>query len=203
VIDPKNFYSAFRQAFQPVVRWLARAGLTPNTVTAVGMALNLAATPFIALGHFWWAAGIFVLASICDMLDGSLARYSGTASAFGAFLDSTTDRLSEGVTLIALGVYYSRTERLPELVAVFIFLIASYLVSYERARAEALGIECKLGLMARPERIVVLVTGFVLSRWYVLTIAVYALAVLTSWTVVQRVLHVRRQLRDKGETQAP
>jgi CDP-diacylglycerol--glycerol-3-phosphate 3-phosphatidyltransferase len=180
---------------------MAKAGLTPNMVTAAGIGLNLAATPLIALGHFWWAAVIFVAASICDLLDGSLARFSGTESAFGAFLDSTTDRVSEGVTLTALGVYYARTDRLPELVAVFVFLMASYLVSYERSRAEALGIDCKVGLMSRPERIVVLTTGFVFARWYVLSVAVYLLAVLTTFTVLQRILHVRRQLdRSHGAT---
>jgi CDP-diacylglycerol--glycerol-3-phosphate 3-phosphatidyltransferase len=178
---------------------LAKWGVTPNMVTSAGIGLNLAATPFIALGHFWWAAVIFVAASLCDLLDGSLARFSGKESAFGAFLDSTMDRVSEGVTLIALGVYYARTDRLPELVAVFIFLMASYLVSYERARAEALGLDCKVGLMSRPERIVVLTTGFVFARWYVLSVAVYLLAVLTTFTVLQRILHVRRQLlRDEG-----
>ena len=194
MIDPKNVYSAFRRGFQPVVGALARWGVTPNMVTGAGIGLNLAATPFIALGHFWWSAVIFVAASICDMLDGSLARLTGKESAFGAFLDSTMDRVSEGVTLIALGVYYERTHHLPELIAVFIFLMASYLVSYERARAEALGLDCKVGLMSRPERIIVLTTGFVLARWYVLSVAVYLLAVLTTFTVLQRILHVRRQL---------
>jgi CDP-diacylglycerol--glycerol-3-phosphate 3-phosphatidyltransferase len=197
VKDPKNFYSAFRRGFQPVVGSMAKAGLTPNMVTAAGIGLNLAATPLIVLGHFWWAAAIFVAASICDLLDGSLARFSGTESAFGAFLDSTMDRVSEGVTLIALGVYYARMDRLPELVAVFVFLMASYLVSYERARAEALGLDCKVGLMSRPERIVVLTAGFIFAQWYVLSVAVYVLAVLTTFTVLQRILHVRRQL-DRG-----
>ena len=197
--DPKNVYSTFRRGFQPFVGSLAKWGVTPNMVTAAGIGLNLAATPLIALGHFWWAAAIFVAASICDLLDGSLARFSGKESAFGAFLDSTMDRVSEGVTLIALGVYYARTDHLPELVAVFIFLMASYLVSYERARAEALGLDCKVGLMSRPERIIVLTTGFVFAQWYVLSVAVYLLAVLTTFTVLQRILHVRRQLlREEG-----
>ena len=193
--DAKGFYTAVRQGLQPLVRGLARAGLTPNVVTALGMALNLAATPFIVLGHFWWAAGLFVTASICDLLDGSLARYTGKESPFGAFIDSTTDRLSEGVTLTALGVYFARADKLPELIGVFVVLMASYLVSYERARAEALGLECKVGLMSRPERIIVLTTGFIFAQWYVLSVAVYVLAALTTFTVLQRVFHVRRQLR--------
>ena len=201
--DAKGLYTAVRQGLQPVVRWLARLGLTPNGVTAFGMALNLAATPFIALGHFWWAAGLFVAASVCDLLDGSLARHTGKESAFGAFIDSTTDRLSEGVTLTALGVYFARTGgKLPELVGVFVVLMASYLVSYERARAEALGLECKVGLMSRPERIIVLTTGFIFAQyWYILSGAVYLLAALTAFTVLQRVFYVRRQLR--AGTDAP
>lgn len=193
--DARGFYTAVRQGLQPVVRWLARVGLTPNGVTALGMALNLAATPFIALGHFWWAAGLFVAASVCDLLDGSLARHTGKESPFGAFIDSTTDRVSEGVTLTALGVYFARLDKLPELVGVFVVLMASYLVSYERARAEALGLECKVGLMSRPERIIVLTTGFIFARWYVLSVAVYVLAALSTFTVLQRILYVRRQLR--------
>ena len=195
MIDPKNFYSAVRRAFQPLTRGLAEHGVTPNMLTMVGIALNLGAAALIVLGDFYWAAGVFVVASFCDMLDGSVARYAGKESAFGAFLDSTTDRISEGIILAGLGLYFARVHHYGELAAIFVFLIASFLVSYTRARAEALGLECKVGLMSRPERIIVLTTGFIFHRWYVLTIAVYALAVLTSFTVVQRVLHVRRQLR--------
>lgn len=199
MIDPKSFYSAVRRFFSPVTRGLARSGVTPNMLTVTGITLNLAATPLIVTGRFYWAAGVFVAASLCDLLDGAVARFSGKASPFGAFLDSTIDRVSEGITLTALGVYFARVYKLPELAAVFVFLVASFLVSYTRARAEALGLECKVGLMSRPERIVVLTAGFLFARWQVLSVAVYALAALTSFTVLQRVLHVRRQLRPGRE----
>jgi len=195
VIDPKNFYSSVRQSFQPITRGLAGRGVTPNMLTMTGITLNLVAAALIVLGCFYWAAGVFVVASLCDLLDGAVARYAGKESAFGAFLDSTTDRISEGITLAALGLYFARVQGYGELAAIFVFLIASFLVSYTRARAEALGLQCKVGLMSRPERIIVLTVGFVFHRWYVLSIVLYALAVLTSHTVLQRVLHVRRQLR--------
>lgn len=198
MIDPKHVYSAFRGAFQPLTRSLAAHGVTPNMLTVAGIVLNIAAAALIVMGRFYWAAGVFVAASICDMLDGSVARHAGLETPFGAFLDSTVDRISEGIILSGLGLYFAWNGQYWELVAVFVFLIASFLVSYTRARAEALGLQCKVGLMSRPERIIVLVVGLLFHRWYVLSIAVFAVAFLTSFTVLQRILYVRRQLLRAG-----
>ncbi len=183
-----------RRAAVPAAVVIARGHVTPNKLTAAGLLLNVAATPLIVTGHFLWALFIYILASVCDLLDGAVARITDQETAFGAFLDSTTDRVAEGITLGAVAIYYARGDRFWTVAAVFVVMLSSFLVSYTRARAEALGLECKVGLMSRPERIVVLGAGFAFARWHVMTIVVWALAVLTTGTVVQRVLHVRRGL---------
>ncbi len=197
--DPKHFYSAVRRAFGPITRGLAGGGITPNMLTVTGIVLNLIAGALIVLGYLYWAAGVFIVASFCDMLDGSVARWAGKESAFGAFLDSTVDRIAEGITLTALGLYFYRSGHPYELTAVFVFLVSSFLVSYTRARAEALGLECTVGLMSRPERIIALSAGLILHRWHVLSVVVFAVAFLTSFTVLQRILYVRRHLRRPPE----
>lgn len=186
--------SGAKRAAQPAAALIARGHVTPNKLTVIGLLLNVATTPFIVSGHFYWALAIYTLASICDLLDGAVARLTNSVTRFGAFLDSTTDRVAEGITLGAVAVYFARGNHFWELAAVFVVMLSSFLVSYTRARAEALGLECKVGLMSRPERIVVLGAGFAFAQFHVLTVVVYLLAVLTTGTVVERVLHVRRQL---------
>jgi CDP-diacylglycerol--glycerol-3-phosphate 3-phosphatidyltransferase len=186
--------SGAKRAAQPAAALIARGHVTPNKLTVIGLLLNVATTPFIVSGHFYWALAIYALASICDLLDGAVARLTNSVTRFGAFLDSTTDRVAEGITLGAVAVYFARGNHFWELAAVFVVMLSSFLVSYTRARAEALGLECKVGLMSRPERIVVLGAGFAFAQFHVLTVVVYLLAVLTTGTVVERVLHVRRQL---------
>jgi CDP-diacylglycerol--glycerol-3-phosphate 3-phosphatidyltransferase len=191
------YVNGFRRAFAPVASWLVNGRVTPNRLTVAGLALNFASAPLIASGHFIWALVVFLLASFCDILDGAVARLAQQMTPFGAFLDSTSDRLAEGVTLGALGIYYARHDNFAAVAALFVALTASFLVSYTRARAEALGLDCKVGLMSRVERVFVLCVGMFLAHWWVsvLTVVVYALAVMTSFTVVQRILHVRRQMR--------
>ncbi len=189
-----------RRGFFKLGVLLARLGLTADMMTLLGLALQVAAVPLIISGHFVWAAIIFVLAAICDALDGAVARAGVGPTRAGAFLDSTTDRISELVVSGALAYYFAREGRWPELVATLVALGSAFMVSYSRARAEALGVECKVGLMSRPERIVVLGVGFLFAGWHIwdvslLTIAVWMLAVLTPLTVAHRMLHVMRKLR--------
>jgi CDP-diacylglycerol--glycerol-3-phosphate 3-phosphatidyltransferase len=132
------------------------------------------------------------------MLDGTLARLSKMVTPFGAFLDSTLDRASEGVVLAAVAYRLAAEGREIDAGLVVVALLGSFLVSYTRARAEALGLECKVGLMSRPERVVLLAIGLFFD---VLPFVVYILAALTTFTVVQRVLHTHRQLR--GSTPLP
>ena len=148
---------------------------------------------------YWLAAFVFVVGSLLDILDGALARAGGKTTPFGAFLDSTTDRVSEGFMLTAIAYVFARHGN-PIFVAVAMAAVAgSFLVSYTRARAEALGLRGDVGIGSRAERVVVITAGLVLAPWGVLAWAIALLAV-TAWiTVVQRVLHVRKQLLEASK----
>lgn len=186
-----------RKAVVPIANTLALSHVTPNKLTLAGLLLSFATTPLIISGHFAWAAVVMLIASGFDMLDGAVARVSAKVTPFGAFLDSTSDRLAEGIVLAAVGIWYAREGDLVMLAVVFIVTTCSFLVSYTRARAEAVGLDCKVGFASRPERVVGLAIGFVFARWWghiVLDAMLLLLAVLTTMTVVERVLHVRRQI---------
>jgi len=181
-----------------------RLGATPNTVTVIGFLLVAAAVPLIVLEHWMWAFAVFTVGSLSDLLDGSLARASGKASRFGAFLDSTLDRTAEGIVLGAIGIVFARDGRWVALGAAFVALTASFLISYTRARAEGLGIDSNRGgLMSRPERLFLLAAGFFFQTWVdrFLEVIILMLAVLSVLTVIQRVFHVWKVLR--GDTTAP
>jgi len=179
---------------------LARTRITPNALTAAGVTLCGAASVLVLFENrheilfYWLAAVLFVAGSVLDILDGALARAGGKTTPFGAFLDSTTDRVSEGFMLTAIAFVFARHGR-DVFVAVAMAAVAgSFLVSYTRARAEALGLRGDVGIGSRAERVVVITAGLVLAPWGVLPWAIAFLA-LTAWlTVVQRVLHVRKQL---------
>jgi CDP-diacylglycerol--glycerol-3-phosphate 3-phosphatidyltransferase len=191
----KDHYTAIvRRGVAPVAERLVNGRVTPNMLTVAGLVLTLAAAPFVVTGHTAIGAVVFLVGSTTDMLDGAVARLGKQVTAFGAFLDSTSDRLAEGVILGAIGLLYARQDHLGRVALVFAVLIASFLVSYTRARAEALGLQCKVGLMSRPERIVLLFIGLLFASFVVLDVVLVVMAVLTWWTVVTRILHVRKQL---------
>jgi CDP-diacylglycerol--glycerol-3-phosphate 3-phosphatidyltransferase len=155
--------------------------------------------------RFFFLAGVaFVIGSIMDTLDGRYSRMSGKGTPFGAFLDSTLDRIEEGVVLLAIAAYFATRGDEAVVAAVVAAVLGSFTVSYTRARAEALGVACKVGLATRPVRVVILSAGLVfakgasLGHFELLAPAVYALAGLTVFTVVQRIWHVRRELRRLG-----
>jgi CDP-diacylglycerol--glycerol-3-phosphate 3-phosphatidyltransferase len=183
---------------------LARTRITPNALTASGVTLCLAASVLVLFERrdpilfYWLAAVVFVAGSLLDILDGALARAGGKTTPFGAYLDSTTDRISEGFMLTALAYLLARHHH-PIFVAVVMAAVAgSFLVSYTRAKAEALGLRGDVGIGSRAERVVVITAALVLAPWGVLPWALVLLAC-TAWiTVAQRVLHVRTQLK-KGE----
>jgi phosphatidylinositol phosphate synthase len=179
---------------------LARTGVTPNVLTATGVSLCLAAAvlvPFENRGKllfFWLAAGIFVVGSLLDILDGALARVGGKTTPFGAFIDSTTDRVGEGAMLAAIALVFARHGREWAVVLAVAAVVGSFLVSYTRARAEALGLRGDVGLGSRAERVVLITAGLIFAPWGGLPWAIAVLAA-TAWlTVVQRILHVRTQL---------
>jgi CDP-diacylglycerol--glycerol-3-phosphate 3-phosphatidyltransferase len=182
------------------VTGLTRTRVTPNALTASGVLLCAVAS-VLALFEgrneilfFWLAALLFVVGSLLDVLDGALARAGGKTTPFGAFLDSTTDRISEGFMLTAIA-YVLAVHHDPVFVAVAVLAVAgSFLVSYTRAKAEALGLRGDVGIGSRAERVVVITAGLVLAPWGVLPWSLVLLAC-TAWiTVGQRVLYVRKQL---------
>jgi CDP-diacylglycerol--glycerol-3-phosphate 3-phosphatidyltransferase len=183
---------------------LARTRVTPNALTAAGVSLCIAASVLVffedrgELTFFWLGALTFVAGSILDILDGALARTSGKGTPFGAFLDSTTDRVSEAFMLGAIALVFARHGQTVALAVTMAAITGSFLVSYTRARAEALGLRGNVGIGSRAERVVVITAGLVLAPWGVLPWAIAFLAA-TAWiTVAQRILHVRTQLLSGG-----
>ncbi|MBV8430794.1 MAG: CDP-alcohol phosphatidyltransferase family protein [Solirubrobacterales bacterium] len=180
---------------------LIESRLTPNAISLTGFALNLAAAGLVVARLFFLAGVAFIVGSIMDTLDGRYSRMSGKGTPFGAFLDSTLDRLEEGIVLIAVGAYFASRHDQVAVAAVVAAVLFSLMVSYTRARAEALGVDCKVGLATRPVRVVILSAGLVfaqgasLGHFYLLAPAVYVLAALTFITTGQRIWHVRSQLR--------
>lgn len=176
-----------------IAQWLERTGITPNALTLIGFALTLVVAAVLAMGQLLVGGLLLIAAALFDTLDGALARRAGLTTVFGAFFDSTMDRYSEAVTLIALIYYYSAQ---PDgRIAVLLLaatLVGSLMVSYTRARAEGLGIECKEGFFQRTERIVVLIIGLV-TGWMLPVLAI--LAVLTNVTAVQRIVSVYQKTK--------
>jgi CDP-diacylglycerol---glycerol-3-phosphate 3-phosphatidyltransferase len=180
---------------------LIESRLTPNAISLTGFALNVVAAVLV-LDHLFFLGGVaFIVGSIMDTLDGRYARTSGKGTPFGAFLDSTLDRMEEGIVLTAVAVYFSQRGMDFAVGATVVAVLASLMVSYTRARAEALGVACKVGIATRPVRVVILAAGLVFAKgaglgdFELLAPAVYVLAALSVITVFQRIFHVRAELR--------
>jgi CDP-diacylglycerol--glycerol-3-phosphate 3-phosphatidyltransferase len=186
-----------RQLASRSVRVLRDSRVTPNQLTALGFSLNLVAAVLIYQEAYIAAAAVFLVGSIIDILDGALARSRGQATIFGAFIDSTTDRISEGAILCATTLVFARHGDTWPVAAVFVALVSSFLVSYTRARAEALGLDGKAGLMGRAERVVLLAAILAAAPWGALPYGIALLAVLASATVAQRIFSVHRQLAER------
>lgn len=186
---------------QVVRNRLIESRLTPNAISLTGLALCLVAAALVFDERYFLGGLAFILGSICDTLDGRYSRMSGKGTTFGAFLDSTLDRMEEGIVLTAVAFQFSRAGNDAAVAAVVVAVLASLMVSYTRARAEALGVECKVGIADRPVRVVILSVGLVLAKGAsvvdveLLEPAVWVLAGLSVVTVVQRIAHVRRELR--------
>jgi CDP-diacylglycerol---glycerol-3-phosphate 3-phosphatidyltransferase len=179
---------------------LIESRLTPNAISLTGMILCVAAAVLI-FNDEWFLGGLaFVIGSVCDTLDGRYSRMSGKGTSFGAFLDSTLDRMEEGIVLTAVAFQFSQDGNDAAVAAVVIAVLASLMVSYTRARAEALGVECKVGIADRAVRVVILSVGLILARGAgifdveLIEPAVWVLAGLSVITVGQRIFHVRREL---------
>jgi CDP-diacylglycerol--glycerol-3-phosphate 3-phosphatidyltransferase len=179
---------------------LIESRLTPNAISLTGLAGNVVAAVLVTQRLFFLAGVAFILGSVMDTLDGRYSRMSGKGTPFGAFLDSTLDRIEEGIVLTAVAAYFSERGEDLAVAAVVVAVLASLMVSYTRARAEALGVECKVGIANRAVRVVILSAGLVFAKGAgiadveLLAPAVYVLAGLSTITVFQRIFHVRREL---------
>jgi CDP-diacylglycerol--glycerol-3-phosphate 3-phosphatidyltransferase len=182
-----------RQVLEPLTRTLQRLHVTPNQITIFGALVNVGAACLVVRGDYTAAGIVFLLGSCLDMLDGALARLARMVTPFGAFFDSTLDRAVEGALLAAIAYRFSLDGQNVTVGITVLALLGSLLVSYTRARAEALGLECKVGLASRAERVVLLSLGLVFP--VLLPYAIYLLAALTGITVVQRVVHTYRQIQ--------
>ena len=180
---------------------LIESRLTPNAISMTGFVLNVAAAVLVVERLFFLAGVAFIVGSIMDTLDGRYSRMSGKGTLFGAFLDSTLDRIEEGIVLAAIAAYFADLGDELAVAACVVAVVGSLMVSYTRARAEALGVECKGGLATRPVRVVLLSIGLVfgagdlISDVDLLPASIYALTALTLFTVGQRVWHVRGELK--------
>jgi CDP-diacylglycerol--glycerol-3-phosphate 3-phosphatidyltransferase len=192
---PWSFEAFLRKTFKnildPIAGFLLKIGLTPNSITLLGVALSAGAAVLIGFGYITWAGALIVVAAPMDALDGSMARLKGITSSFGAFLDSVTDRYSEMIILGGLLFYYLQrpSPLLPSLL-VFLSAIGSIMVSYTKARAESLGYSAKVGILTRVERVLLLAPCLIFN---IPMVALWILAVLANFTALQRILFVRRQ----------
>ncbi len=179
-----------------IVQLFARTPITPNIITCFGFIITLGAAALIITDHLFAAGFVVLIAGFFDMIDGALARSTNRVTRFGAVLDSTLDRLSEAAIMLSILFIYAMEQYTLGISVVSLALIGSLLVSYIRSRAEALGIECEVGIFTRAERIIVLSLGLLLSQIdYVLIILLGLIAVLSIVTINQRLLHVWRQTK--------
>jgi phosphatidylinositol phosphate synthase len=185
---------------------LIESRLTPNAISIAGLIGNLVAAALVTQRLFFLAGVAFVIGSVMDTLDGRYSRMSGKGTLFGAFLDSTLDRIEEGIVLAAVAGYFAATGQDFAAAMCVVAVLGSLMVSYTRARAEALGVECKVGLATRPVRVVILSAGLVFAKgaglgdFELLAPAVYVIAALTVVTTIQRVWHVRNQLSNEASS---
>jgi CDP-diacylglycerol--glycerol-3-phosphate 3-phosphatidyltransferase len=178
-----------RPVLEVVARVLARWNVSPDLVTLIGLILTIGVGILAGLGEIRWAGMVYVFAAICDAIDGTLARVGGKGSRFGAFLDSTIDRFEESIVFLGLIVYYARVGGVYEIPLILVAAIASLMVSYTRARAEGLGVSCKVGFMTRVPRVLIMIAGMILDQ---VLIALILIAVTSLITAFHRLYHVWR-----------
>lgn len=190
-----------RRLVEQVMRPLARTGITPNMLTLIGLLLTIFTAGVIAFNHLRIGGVLVLCAGVFDMFDGAMARVTQKSSRFGAFFDSTLDRYAEGILLLGIIIYaqlYLPSQRIIgsiTTVQLVIWLtyaaaLSSLMISYARARAEGLGLECKMGLLARPERVILLAAGLLIGGQPGLLWTMLVLAVLTTFTAIQRIFHI-------------
>lgn len=190
-----------RRIARRVAQVFARTPVTPNMLTIFGFLLNVVVAALLATGNLIPGGIMIIVAGVFDMLDGALAKVTNRSSDFGAFLDSVVDRYSEATVLFGLLLYYYQQpnqEGLIEIVLIYVILVGSMMISYARARAGALQISNEVGLMARPERVILLAVGLLINA-YLLMPVLWVLAIGTQFTALQRVFHVWRVTGGKNK----
>jgi len=180
-----------RYVESPAARLLEKMGLTPNQLTVIGLLLSTATAYLLSIGLFPAGGVLLILASALDMADGSLARLQGRASAVGALLDSTADRISEAAIFLGLLLFYINPRSISEVLLIFLALISSFMVSYLRARGEGLGVDCNVGVMTRPERVLALAAGLLMGQVFVALVVIAAFSFLTA---LHRFWHIQNEL---------
>ena len=189
--------SLLRSRFEtPAARLLAALGLSPNAVSLLGLLIAVGSAYLLGTGHLWMGGAVLICSGLFDLLDGALARYTGASSRFGALLDSTLDRVGESAVLVGLLVHYVNADSTEGALLSSLALVGSFTVSYTRARAEGLGIDCAVGIMTRPERVAALAAGLIVGHWWPVSVLVVLglIAGLTLVTSAQRLLHARSVL---------
>src|SRR3990170_7313647 len=195
----KHLINGFLTVIEPLARLLVGLDVHPHMVTFAGLLFSLLAALYFIQGAFLYAGIMIILAGICDVLDGRLARETNKISKFGALFDSTIDRYSEVLIFLGLVTYFLHQHSYMVLL-IILAITGSFMVSYTRARAEGLGIECKVGIMQRPERMTFLVLGAILGAvphtdHFLMILALWFIAVLGNYTVIQRIVYIRNQLK--------
>jgi len=190
-----HYKVSIQGAADPVARLLLQAHVRPNQLTVVGLGVSAVAAQMFYLGRLRLAAALLAVAGLCDFFDGTLARLAGSESPYGAFLDSVVDRYSDLVVLLGIVLYYERAEEAAGVFFTMLTLLGTVMVSYTKARAQSIGLSCEIGLMERPERMIVLIAG---ALFQLLTPAMLALGVLTNITALQRIIYVWKSTRDKS-----
>jgi CDP-diacylglycerol--glycerol-3-phosphate 3-phosphatidyltransferase len=181
----------------PIVPFLSKIGMTPNMLTGIGCAINIAAAVLVGMNYLVIAGVVTLVSGLFDILDGALARYTNKTSKFGAVLDSTLDRVSEAAIFFGLAVLYLAAGDVLMLSLALAAMIFSLLISYVRARAEGLGIDCEVGFFTRTERVLIMALGLILSFLtpYIMLAVLVILVVFSLITVIQRLVHVYKQTR--------
>lgn len=190
-----HYKESLQGAADPVARLLFQARVRPNQLTVVGLGVSMVAAQMFFLGRLRLAAVLLALAGLCDFFDGSLARLAGSESPYGAFLDSVVDRYSDLIVLLGIVLYYERVDEPASVFFTMVTLLGTVMVSYTKARAQSIGVSCEIGLMERPERMILLVAG---GAFQLLTAAMIALAILTNLTALQRIFYVWKITRDRS-----
>ena len=184
-----HYKASLTRLGDPVARALLRAHVRPNHLTLLGLGVSIVAAGALAHGRLRVGAVLLALAGLFDFFDGSLARLANSVRAFGAFLDSVADRYSDLVVLLGVVLYYHRAADTTGVFLTMVALVGTIMTSYTKARAQSIGVACEIGLIERPERLIVLIAG---ATFNLLTPAMIALAVLTNLTALQRILYTRR-----------